>query len=488
MRAPQPYSKKIYLASLALFWGGLCAGFLAVLLLSCRQSFAARTRALLDRQHTVAAALANDTAALLEEQRPQTVPALWRQTGRSLRDEGLALAVWRDGRCLYSDLALADLPEAAALAPGQRSWQVRVVGGRRLFYATTALAGSLSGYAVTLQADVEDFYVEWRRTALVFLTLGLALGAVFAAGLYAVLHRLGRPLRALTAAARGLAAGDYARRTGLPPRRDELGELAAVLDALAARVQRQTQELAAQAEAKQRMVDDLSHEMRTPLTAIGGYAEYLQLADVRGEERRRALETIRFESRRLLDLAEALLRLSVLQNEPLRAAPVDTAALLRRAAAAAAPRAEARGVRLLCAEPGPLPPLWGDAALLESLLVNLCDNGAKACAPGGQVELAAAADGGCTLTVRDNGCGMDADTLACLGQPFFRADKARARADGGAGLGVTLCYRIAAAHGAELTYSSRPGAGTVAAVRFPPGGREFTTLQQDGDPPVTPAP
>ena len=268
MRAPQPYSKKIYLASLALFWGGLCAGFLAVLLLSCRQSFAARTRALLDRQHTVAATLANDTAALLEEQRPQTVPALWRQTGRSLRDEGLALAVWQDGRCLYSDLALADLPEAAA------------------------------------------------------------------------------------------------------------------------------------------------------------------------------------------------------------------------------PRAEARGVRPLCAEPGPLTPLWGDAALLESLLVNLCDNGAKACAPGGQVELAAAAaaDGGCTLTVRDNGCGMDADTLARLGQPFFRADKARARADGGAGLGVTLCYRIAAAHGAELTYSSRPGAGTAAAVRFPPGGRKFTTLQQDGDPPVTPAP
>lgn len=116
MRAPLAYSKKIYLASLALFWGGLCAGFLAVLLLSCRQSFAARTRALLDRQHTVAATLANDTAALPEEQRPQTVPALWRQTGRSLRAEGLALAVWQDGRSLYSDLALADLPEAAALA------------------------------------------------------------------------------------------------------------------------------------------------------------------------------------------------------------------------------------------------------------------------------------------------------------------------------------------------------------------------------------
>ena len=81
---------------------------------------------------------------------------------------------------------------------------------------------------------------------------------------------------------------------------------------------------------------------------------------------------------------------------------------------------------------------------------------------------AAAADGGCALTVTDNGRGMDAGTLARIGQPFYRADKARARAEGGAGLGVALCRSITAAHGAQLQYESEPGRGTRATVTFPP--------------------
>ena len=243
---------------------------------------------------------------------------------------------------------------------------------------------------------------------------------------------MNRPLRALTETARALAAGDYDRRAlapGAPPRRDEVGELGGVLDEMAGRVQAQLRALEAEAAAKQRLVDDLSHEMRTPLTAIGGYAEFIQRADVRGEALYEALETIRFESGRLLRLSDQLVRLSALAHEPLAGARIDTAALLRRAAAAAAPRAEARGVTLECS-PGQAPPIWGEAALLESLAVNLCDNGVKACAAGGHVALRAAAgpDGGCVLTVTDDGCGMDAETLAHIGQPFYRADKARSRA------------------------------------------------------------
>ena len=237
--------------------------------------------------------------------------------------------------------------------------------------------------------------------------------------------------------------------------------------------------------------------MRTPLTAIGGYAEYLQLADVQGEERQEALQTIQHESRRLLNLSDQLVRLAVLRQEPLETARLDPAALLRRAAATARPKAESQGVSVqLRPLPGALPAIRGDGALLESLLVNLCDNGIKACAAGGRVTLWAEENpaGGCTLAVADDGRGMDADTLRRIGQPFYRADKARSRAEGGAGLGVALCRSIAAAHGAALRYESAPGAGTTARVDFPPEGEfrpaapaAFTTLQQAGDDPVTPA-
>ena len=80
-----------------------------------------------------------------------------------------------------------------------------------------------------------------------------------------------------------------------------------------------------------------------------------------------------------------------------------------------------------------------------------------------------AADGcRAAFTVPDNGRGMDAATLARIGRPFYRADKARSRAEGGAGLGVSICYAIARAHGAELTYQSKPGRGTTATLRLAP--------------------
>ncbi|MCM1297705.1 MAG: ATP-binding protein, partial [Muribaculaceae bacterium] len=114
--------------------------------------------------------------------------------------------------------------------------------------------------------------------------------------------------------------------------------------------------------------------------------------------------------------------------------------------------------------------VMGEEALLESLVVNLADNAAKACDPGGHVMLAVRkgpGGRGAVLLVRDDGRGMDADTLARLGDPFFRPDKARSRAQGGAGLGLTLCFQIAQSHGAKLQFASEPGKGTAATVSFP---------------------
>ena len=70
------------------------------------------------------------------------------------------------------------------------------------------------------------------------------------------------------------------------------------------------------------------------------------------------------------------------------------------------------------------------------------------------------------FSITDNGCGMDAETLAHIGEPFYRPDKARSREQGGAGLGLALCFQIAQSHGAALSFTSAPGAGTTAAVIF----------------------
>lgn len=122
---------------------------------------------------------------------------------------------------------------------------------------------------------------------------------------------------------------------------------------------------------------------------------------------------------------------------------------------------------MLRVKPIPACTVPGEAPLLESLLVNLLDNAVKACEAGGRVTLGAQADAhSVRLWVQDTGCGMDRETLAHIGDPFYRPDKARSRRQGGAGLGLALCFAIAKAHGARLTFSSRPGHGTTASVLF----------------------
>lgn len=472
LRTPH-FWQAIYLATLALFLACLFGGVLGVATISCRLSFDARCDEFLARQRAFVQRLSEDVPAVAEN-RPAALDSLYVYHAMQARGDGMRVSIRLDGRDCFSNLPLdaASLPELSTLEPGQRSWQVREVEGRHLIFATTCMSGTMEGYVITACADMEDFFADWRQTSLLFTLLCVAVSILFAAGLYAVLRRMNRPLQSLTETARQVAAGDYSARTPVADtRRDELGELGRTLNHMTARVQDQLAQLAAEADGKQALVDDLSHEMRTPLTAIGGYAQTIRLADLRGEELMQAAESIEFESRRLLNLSEQLLRLSVLNHEEPEFRDVPVGALMRRVLNAVGPKAAARGVAL---EGFPLPesitaPVSCQPDLMESLLVNLCDNGVKACAPGGRVVLRYEQTGSrAAFVVQDNGRGMDAETLTRIGRPFYRADKARSRAEGGAGLGVSICYAIAKAHGAELTYQSKPGQGTTATLRLAP--------------------
>lgn len=456
------YWQKMYLAVLGLFLACLFGGVLGAAQMSCRMSFEAQANEFLTRQHSIGQSLAEDMAAVLSR-RPDALGDLCAAHAERLRREGVRLAVGGgDGAIYAAQLNPGILP---APAPGQRSWRVVTeADGSHCIYASTAFDGALEGYWFTASADVEEFYRQWQRTG--GLLLGLAAGAsvLFAAGLYAVLRRMNRPLQALTVASAAMAEGDYAARAGdAAERRDELGELGRTLDTLAARVGAQLRELEADAASKQALVDDLSHEMRTPLTAIGGYAEYIQRADLSADELMDAAGTISFESRRLLRLSEQLVRLSALNHEEIERETVPLRPLLERVVRTVSPQAAARG-RTVTLGPVEADTLYGQPDLLESLFVNLCDNGIKA---GGDVTLCAYYNKeSIVVAAADTGSGMDSGTLAQLGRPFFRADKARSRTEGGAGLGVALCRAIAAAHDAELRYESRPGQGTRARVVF----------------------
>ena len=195
-----------------------------------------------------------------------------------------------------------------------------------------------------------------------------------------------------------------------------------------------------------RPMDQLAHELRTSLTAVCGYGEYLQLANASEVERQEAAEFIVQESRRLTDLAERLLLLGNLREGSVRVEQVPVAALFAGAA-----KAFSR-VSYLPTDGE----IQGDGALLQSLVNNLVKNALEAGAT--QVELSFRE--GC-LTVTDNGCGMDEATLA-----MARTPPRRGSMTGNKGMGLALCHRIAALHRARISFASQVELGTQVQVDF----------------------
>ncbi|MBP3427016.1 MAG: HAMP domain-containing histidine kinase [Clostridia bacterium] len=302
-----------------------------------------------------------------------------------------------------------------------------------------------------LVSDVSPVYA--LRDGLIRRAALLCLAGVLLAALLAVWisGALARPVRQLAAAAKGLASGKY--DTALPTAgRDEIGDLTQAFSAMTQAVQTRENELREQAARRQELIDALAHEMRTPLTAIVGASRLLQQANLPEDKRGELLDMIAKEALRLSGMDERLLQLTRLEHEQMEKTAFSSMEMAREAVSVF------DGVAL----EGEDEVFTAERELTILLLRNLVVNAIRA---GGidPVTVTMRRDG---FVVADRGCGMTREQIARAFDPFYKADKARSRAAGGAGLGLTLCRRIAQLHGGDLSITSLPGEGTSVVYHF----------------------
>lgn len=469
------FRHRVYLWVLALFLVFFNGTVLAVAWSSNDRAFTSQRDKLLTQQQYIVQALAEDTE-LIAQSRPLGLPLLYRRKADELLEENILLRVDTDAEIIST------VPESFILQPapatGQRIWYVAdVTGHGRMLVAATA-HDTGHPMTVTVCFPMQDFFDDWNDTlrSIAFLSLGCSL--LLAIVLYLLLRLLTAPLARLETATRQLRSGNYTARVPVQGR-DELGKLAESFNEMAHQLENHIARLQDAAEEKQRLLDALSHELRTPLAGISASVQYMQMARLNEQNYYETLEGMAFETHRMQNLADSMLNLSALRHgekAPVEHCPLH--AIAECAVTVLAPRTRQTGVTLqLTVEEELCIP--GDPVLLESLLVNLLDNACKACALQAENAVATQEDyrpqvwlrlcrqqNWPAVLVTDNGAGMSAETLRRVGEPFFREDKARSRRWGGAGLGVSICRAIAQAHGAQLTYSSEKGHGTVACVLF----------------------
>ena len=232
---------------------------------------------------------------------------------------------------------------------------------------------------------------------------------------------------------------------------------------MAAAVQEKVSDLQRHLQARDAFVAAFTHELKTPMTSIIGYADVLRNLQTDPDEQREAASAIYHEGRRLESLSQKLLALLALGGEELELTDVDLGTLW--------PQLRAACPVVPLQTPAESCVVHGDADLLLDLLCNLVQNAAKASAPDEPVTVRCR-DNGATVTVEveDHGCGIPRAELDRVTEPFYMVDKSRARKQGGSGLGLALCKRIAAAHGSDLTIVSEPGQVTTVRVILRKGG------------------
>jgi signal transduction histidine kinase len=349
---------------------------------------------------------------------------------------------------------------------------VIAVGLVTLFVATLGIAPTLFDRLMTammgpnvssmggMMAGMAETTTQAFRAAMLqalLLSAGAATLAAVAVSLF-ISARIVTPIQHLLVASRRIASGHYAERVPAT-QTDELGALGAQFNTMAA-------ELEAAERRRVALIGDVAHELRTPLATIEGYTEGLLDGVVAPEEETWAL--LHDEVGRLRRLVQDLQELSRAEARqlPLQLRPCRPAGLLEQAVRRIAPQFSEKGVTLTTDISADVPPVQADADRITQVLINLLGNALRYTPPGGNVRVSAERqDGAVAFHVADSGIGIAPEHLPHLFERFYRVDKARSRALGGSGIGLTIAKALVEAHDGHI-WASSPGLDQGATFSF----------------------
>ena len=343
-----------------------------------------------------------------------------------------------DGTQVFSNFnANAEYPQSGSYCVYEDAGVYTVIINTQIFIAN-------DGFSVISGYDISGIYSERERQYKAFLIISFAALCVAAFAAWLVARGITKPVRKLSELSRAIAKGAYNMRLNAPPT-DEIGQLGAsfdhMVDALEAELDKRTAFVAA-----------FSHELKTPMTSMIGYADILRSRRLSEDDKFRYADIIYKNSKRLENLSAKMLSMLGLSEEEIVLAPVSMIQIERRLKQLFGQEADI--IYELASET-----VTAEQELLLTLLRNLAENAVKA-SDGTPVRVVGGtADGRYTVQVIDKGKGMSEEQLCRAAEPFYKADFSRT--DGGCGIGLSICKKICELFGTELIIESEQGRGTT---------------------------
>lgn len=313
--------------------------------------------------------------------------------------------------------------------------------------------------------DITSVYAARAQEQNTFRLLLIAIFVVGSITSMIAASLLTKPLEKLSSLAQHISHGDYSARLHIHSG-DEIEALANDFNNMADTIEDNISELHFSMEKQEQFMRSFAHELKTPMTSIIGYADLLRSQNMSEDETNEAANYIFSEGKRLESLSLKLLDLLVVKNQETILTPTDPALAVRNVINVMKPELAKEHITLKssCRKGC----CMMDIDLFQSLIINIIDNARKAIDDNGLIHVAGTVrDDNYVIIIKDNGRGMPPEEITRISEAFYRIDKSRSRAQGGAGLGLAICSKIAEIHQAKIKYKSAVGRGTVVTITLP---------------------
>lgn len=370
-------------------------------------------------------------------------------------------------KTLFSDMKFPDSnekKELETLSEGKINYIIRTVDDEQYLYVSSLVKVNNSEVKVHYARDISSIYIEKMNQYALFMKLDILICSLFAVFMFFISRLITKPINTLIASTQKISMGKYSERVGIKSK-DEFKVLSNNFNLMAQTIEDKINELEISNIEKETFINNLTHELKTPLTSIIGYANLIRTSKYNEELFFEASDYIYKEGKRLEQMAFKLMDLIYAKTQEIKLTPEEIMPIIHEVEKVLLTKLQKKNIDLNIEGEDCI--LDVDKDLIKIAICNLVDNSIKASESNSEIKLKVSVLHDKTIiSIKDTGSGISKEHLDKIWQPFYVVDKARSRKSNGAGIGLSICKKIAEVHNAEIKINSELGKGTEVTIIF----------------------
>lgn len=370
-------------------------------------------------------------------------------------------------KTLYSDMKFPvsnKKEELENLSIGETKYIIRTLDNKQYLYVGNLVSLYNSQIKIHYAKDISNIYIEKMNQYALFLKLNIMICSIFAVFMFFISRLITKPINTLIASTQKISLGQYSERVVLKSK-DEFNVLSNHFNIMAQTIEDKINELEMSNIEKETFINNLTHEIKTPLTSIIGYANLIRTSKYNEELFFDAADYIYKEGKRLEQMAFKMMDLIYSKTQEIKLTPEKIMRIIYEVEKSLFVKIKDKNIDLIIE--GEECILDVDKDLIEMALCNLMDNAIKASENNSKIYLKVSnLNNKTSISILDSGSGMAKEHLDKIWQPFYVVDKARSRKSNGAGIGLSICKKIVEVHNADIKINSELGKGTEVTLTF----------------------